>query len=126
MNQFVNIKLPSKPIQANMDMLAERERVGVGKYGVTLGDAGLGHEALLQHGLEEALDLANYLQTALMTERENAKYKTEHGLLMETLRDFARRIRADLIPQDDVGEAFQDLLHNYVIQASRRGVWTRP
>lgn len=126
MNHHVNIQLPSKPIQANVDLLINRERVGLGKYGVTLGDAGLSHEALLQHGLEEALDLANYLQTALMTARVNAVYKTEHAILMDKLRDFGTKIRTNLLKDEEIGDAFEDMLYSYVVEASKRDVWTRP
>ena len=67
MTPKIPTQLPSKPIQANVDLLIQREQVGLGKYGVTLGDAKLSHEQLLQHALEESLDLSNYIQTALQT-----------------------------------------------------------
>ena len=40
--------------------------VGINKYGVTLFNSNLGRRELLQHALEEALDLANYLQAEIM------------------------------------------------------------
>jgi hypothetical protein len=52
-------------VEANRQLLLDRSRVGVAKYGVTLGSSGLSHRQLLQHALEEALDLANYLQTMI-------------------------------------------------------------
>lgn len=48
--------------------LIEREQVGIMKYGVTLTDARLPRNVLLQHAREEALDLANYL----MAEQQRA------------------------------------------------------
>lgn len=55
-------------VEANRKLLLERSNVGVAKYGVTLANSGLSRRALLQHALEEALDLANYLQAELMRE----------------------------------------------------------
>lgn len=57
---------PDPVVEANRQLLLQRSRVGVAKYGVTLAGSGLGRRALLQHALEEALDLANYLQAELM------------------------------------------------------------
>lgn len=45
--------------------LQERRAMGLNKYGTTLEDAGLTRRQLLQHAKEEALDLAEYLQTAI-------------------------------------------------------------
>lgn len=58
-------------VEANRKLLLERSNVGVAKYGVTLAGSGLSRRALLQHALEEALDLANYLQAELMREDLN-------------------------------------------------------
>lgn len=55
-------------VERNRALLLSRSQVGVSKYGVTLGGAGLSRQQLLQHALEEALDLANYLQAELMRE----------------------------------------------------------
>lgn len=56
-------------VETNRQLLLDRSNVGIQKYGVTLEKANLSEEAILQHALEEALDLANYLQTRLMTIR---------------------------------------------------------
>jgi len=45
--------------------LKQRREMGLKKYGTTLDDAGLSHRDLLQHAKEEALDLAEYLQTQI-------------------------------------------------------------
>lgn len=55
-------------VEANRRLLLERSNVGISKYGVTLAGSRLSRRALLQHALEEALDLANYLQAELMRE----------------------------------------------------------
>lgn len=59
--------VPSTVIEKNCIELIERERVGITKYGVSLTDAKLTHEQVLQHLLEEQLDAANYTRKALMT-----------------------------------------------------------
>jgi hypothetical protein len=53
-------------VEANRAELLRRSEIGIVKYGVTLGSLKLPHPALLQHALEESLDLANYLRTLLM------------------------------------------------------------
>lgn len=60
-------------VEANRKLLLQRSDVGIDKYGVTLAQSGLGRRALLQHALEEALDLANYLQAQLMLLDAEAK-----------------------------------------------------
>lgn len=59
--------IPSQIIINNCIELIQREQVGLGKYGVSLTDAKLTHEQVLQHLLEEQLDAANYTRKALMT-----------------------------------------------------------
>lgn len=53
-------------VERNRQLLLQRSDVGIDKYGVTLENAGLSKKQILQHALEEALDLANYLQTEIM------------------------------------------------------------
>ena len=50
----------------NCIALLERSQIGVEKYGTTLSDADLSQNELIQHALEESLDLSNYLRTILM------------------------------------------------------------
>ncbi len=45
--------------------LHERRAMGLKKYGTSLDGAGLSSLELLQHAKEEALDLAEYLQTLI-------------------------------------------------------------
>jgi hypothetical protein len=56
-------------VEANRKLLLERSRVGLRKYGTTLAASGLSIVELAQHALEEALDLSNYLQTIIQTDR---------------------------------------------------------
>ena len=46
-------------------LIAQRKALGVKKYGMTVSDNPLGHKQWLQHALEEALDMAVYLQVAI-------------------------------------------------------------
>ncbi len=55
-----------KVVEKNREILHQRSQVGLSKYGTALATAGLNEEQILQHALEEALDLANYLQTRIM------------------------------------------------------------
>ncbi len=55
-------------VEANRALMHERSQVGIKKYGVTLGDAKLSRRELMTHALQEALDLANYIQADLMRE----------------------------------------------------------
>lgn len=59
-------------VEANRQLLLDRSRIGMVKYGVPLDSAGLSHAELTQHALEEALDLANYLQATLRKLRAEA------------------------------------------------------
>ena len=53
-------------VEANRRMLLQRSRIGIPKYGKTLAEAGYSSREILQHALEETLDLANYLQAEIM------------------------------------------------------------
>jgi hypothetical protein len=57
---------PDAVVEANRQLLLQRSRVGMVKYGVALAGTTLTRRQLLQHALEEALDLANYLQAEIM------------------------------------------------------------
>ena len=51
-------------VEANRQLLLDRSNVGVSKYGTTLDNSKLTLDEFHRHALEEALDLANYLQAA--------------------------------------------------------------
>lgn len=57
-------------VEANRKMLLERSQLGIQKYGTTLAGNKLTRKQWLQHALEEALDLANYLQAEIMREED--------------------------------------------------------
>lgn len=54
-------------VERNRALLLERSQLGLRKYGVGLDSWDPAKEReILQHALEEALDLANYLQTRIV------------------------------------------------------------
>lgn len=46
-------------------LVAQRQALGLNKYGTTVAQNPLTHRQWLQHGLEEALDLAVYLMRSI-------------------------------------------------------------
>lgn len=61
-------------VERNRQLLLNRSKVGISKYGVTVDGNNLTEKQWLQHALEEALDLANYLQKLIMKkEREELR-----------------------------------------------------
>lgn len=83
-------KLPSKVISTNIELLTSREALGLTKYGHTLDRKDLSQRELLQHGLEEALDLANYLQAAIQQDTAYMKaYVDLRGRLEKVISDDA-------------------------------------
>jgi hypothetical protein len=59
--------------------IAERQKLGIAKYGTTLADSGLAPLQILQHAYEEVLDQAAYLRAVI--EAAKAVYDVE-GLLV--------------------------------------------
>ena len=59
---------PDPIVEANRKLLLDRSIVGLQKYGTTVNDNPLSRKQWLQHALEEALDLANYLQKLIQEE----------------------------------------------------------
>jgi hypothetical protein len=69
---------PDPNVEKNRQLLLDRSIVGQKKYGTTTFDNPLAHKAWLQHALEEALDMANYLQAAITEiERREAEEKQQ-------------------------------------------------
>ena len=81
--------MPSKVILNNCIELIQREQVGIAKYGVTLEDAKLTHEQVLQHLLEEQLDAANYTRKALMVA---STAQLDYALLRKEVEQLERTI----------------------------------
>ena len=52
-------------VERNRELLLRRSQAGIAKYGITTDGNPLPLREWLQHALEEALDLANYLQAAI-------------------------------------------------------------
>lgn len=84
-------------VEANRQLLLARSKVGISKYSVTLGDSGLSRDQLLQHALEESLDLSNYLQAELQRSRaERDEVRT--SMIADTADEALRIINdADLL-----------------------------
>lgn len=68
---------PDSNVEKNREMLLQRSIVGLAKYGVTTDNNPLSLRAWLQHALEEALDMANYLQAAI-NELDKKGAENEH------------------------------------------------
>lgn len=65
---------PDSNVEKNRKMLLERSLIGFKKYGTTTERNDLSLRDWLQHALEEALDMANYLQAAISKlDKENGK-----------------------------------------------------
>lgn len=58
--------MTDKAVERNRALLLSRSQVGLAKYGRPLHAFEGGEKEILQHALEEALDLANYLQTRIL------------------------------------------------------------
>jgi hypothetical protein len=54
-------------VEANRALLLKRSQLGIQKYGGTLDEKRYSERDILQHALEEALDLANYLMARIQT-----------------------------------------------------------
>lgn len=68
-----NVKSPDKNVEEIRSLLLSRSEVGLKKYGVTTSDNNLTKKQWLRHALEEALDLAVYLQAAINKIDEEGK-----------------------------------------------------
>ena len=125
---------PSSVIMQNCLELIQREQVGIKKYGVTLSDADLSHEQVLQHLLEEQLDAANYTRKALMTASrahlDYAMLRKEIELALaqvEKLRPNQATINHNIdthdayaTARDDAAEALKDALFRFDSEKVRR------
>ena len=125
---------PSRIITNNCIELIQREQVGLVKYGVSLTDAKLTHEQVLQHLLEEQLDAANYTRKALMTASrahlDYAMLRKEIELALaqvEKLRPNQATIKhnndthdAYAAARDDAAETLKDALFRFDSEKVRR------
>lgn len=106
--------LPSKIIKANMDLLCAREAVGLRKYGHTLDRKDLSHREFLQHGLEEALDLSNYLQAAI--QRSEAHERAYDDLLAAMQRVIGEEQFNGIRSSTDVTRRLMEVLTNHKLR----------
>lgn len=67
------VKSPDKNVEEIRSLLLLRSEVGLKKYGVTTSENNLTKRQWLRHALEEALDLAVYLQAAINKIDEESK-----------------------------------------------------
>lgn len=67
---------PDKHVEAIREELLQRSKRGLEKYGTTTERGDLTRKQWLQHGKEEALDLAVYLQVLISEEEANEKPHT--------------------------------------------------
>ena len=125
-NEHVEMTSPSRVLQANINLLSDRERVGLVKYGTTLDRKDLSHEQFLQHGLEEALDLGMYLQAALQQTREaKTDYEDLRKRLDKLLRDhtmagWGKRDREYYHGAEDTFEQLRQLLDTFDADQCKR------
>jgi hypothetical protein len=78
-----NISAEDPVVEANRQLLLDRSRVGISKYRTTLAAAGLTRSQIAQHALEEALDLANYLQTIVQADAIDPAVGRLHALIAD-------------------------------------------
>lgn len=92
---------PDKHVEANREALLQRSKAGLAKYGTTTERKDLGFDDWCQHALEEALDLANYLQAARAWFPKSAEAIQKNHLLTEALLAARIRLKAlvDIFPQ---------------------------
>lgn len=66
-------KSPCEVVERVRNELLTRSQVGLQKYGMTLSDNPASRLERLNHALQEACDLANYLMWEIMKEEENER-----------------------------------------------------
>lgn len=64
----MEINTTDKIVEAVMWKLKTRSEIGITKYNTTLNDSKETRLAFLRHAQEEAMDLANYLETLIQKE----------------------------------------------------------
>ena len=116
--------IPSKTVSAVANELYDREKKGLLKYGVTLSNSNLSHEALLQHAKEEALDFANYLQQALTNaSMERRNYEDLIGRLhhlIELLTQEKIVLGSDYVTADKLSQLLQEHISYRILSGDFR------
>lgn len=67
----MEIKTTDKIVESVMWKLKTRSEAGITKYNTTLKDSKESTLAFLRHAQEEAMDLANYLETLIQKEEQS-------------------------------------------------------
>ena len=81
-------KSPDANVERNRQMLLQRSIEGLKKYGVTTERVDLNLSQWLQHAIEEALDLANYLQAI----KSNLENDSQSIITLERIGDLSQAI----------------------------------
>jgi hypothetical protein len=125
-NEHVEMTSPSRVLQKNIDLLSERERVGLKKYGTTLDRKDLSRGKFLEHALEEALDLGMYLQAALQQEAqkksdyEDLRERLDALIRKEHMAGWGRRDREYYHGCEDTFDQLRDLLNTFDVDRIKR------
>lgn len=90
------LQSPDSNVEKNRELLLQRSIVGLQKYGVTTDKANLTQKEWLHHALEEALDLANYLQAEISRAEEQEvreeKLKEFKQILIDAQEEGCERV----------------------------------
>lgn len=81
-------------ISSVIEKLYQQQAKGLQKYGVAVKTSSYDLKGWLQHGLEETLDLATYLETAIQLLEEQVKSKKEEMKFYETHEPYYALIKA--------------------------------
>lgn len=99
------MKTPSETVQAAQRLLAEREAVGLRKYGTTVDRTDLQAGDWLQHAIEEASDLLLYLIRLRETMRKGAEFRLHRKDVARGLIPESRPAPAPATAPDDAERA---------------------
>lgn len=83
------MKAPDKYVERNREQLLQRSLLGVSKYGTTIENSPQRSPEWAQHAIEEALDLANYLQAMKdQCTLDHDSFIALEGFLLALRKDF--------------------------------------
>lgn len=116
-------------VEANRALLLQRSQVGIKKYGAVLPGA-LSRRELIQHALEEALDLANYLQADLqLPEAANTADQLAGGSVEAEREARAGKNlmeHARILGWEDDGEGAYEYVQRLAYEAGSRAALAKP
>lgn len=83
------MEAPDKYVERNREQLLQRSLFGVSKYGTTIENSPQRSPEWAQHAIEEALDLANYLQAMKdQCTLDHDSFVALEGFLLALRKDF--------------------------------------